>query len=244
MKKQLLVTRNEYTFGQGVFVGTVHSAKGLEFDHVVILGGGWKKSIGKFQKHLIVNERRLYYVAMTRAKQTLLIVNRRDELLPFAAELKQATIGEYESINAPSNQQMVTYAYLGVKDIVLSYPGWQTQKSPIHQALRQARTLDPVKLKPSSQKPDKIGVYNGRNRLIARLSKSACQKYNQYDWGNSIIEARIFALIRRTKNDRPRSEAFQDSQDFKPTKVDSWEIPLIQIRYIQTKESAPNNAQG
>ena len=53
---------------RGLLLLTAHRAKGLEFDHVVVLDGGWDK--------IDVSEdrdapRRLYYVAMTRARQTL-----------------------------------------------------------------------------------------------------------------------------------------------------------------------------
>ena len=56
---------------RGLLLLTAHRAKGLEFDHIAVLDGGWSK----------VNRgedpdapRRLYYVAMTRARQTLALV--------------------------------------------------------------------------------------------------------------------------------------------------------------------------
>ena len=53
---------------RGLLLVTAHRAKGLEFDHVAVLDGGWDR--------VDENEdpdapRRLYYVAMTRARQTL-----------------------------------------------------------------------------------------------------------------------------------------------------------------------------
>ena len=50
---------------------TAHRAKGLEFDHVAVLDGGWDK-INKGEDSDA--PRRLYYVAMTRARQTLALV--------------------------------------------------------------------------------------------------------------------------------------------------------------------------
>ncbi len=48
---------------------TAHKAKGLEFEHVLILdGGGWQQSSDE--------ERRLFYVAMTRARKTLTLCAR------------------------------------------------------------------------------------------------------------------------------------------------------------------------
>ena len=51
---------------------TAHRAKGLEFDHLVVLDGAWNK-IGKGEDKDA--SRRLYYVAMTRARQTLSLLS-------------------------------------------------------------------------------------------------------------------------------------------------------------------------
>ena len=53
---------------RGLLLLTAHRAKGLEFDHVVVLDGGWNR-IGQAED--ADAPRRLYYVAMTRARQTL-----------------------------------------------------------------------------------------------------------------------------------------------------------------------------
>ena len=52
---------------------TAHRAKGLEFDHVVVLDGGWDK-VDVHKGEDPDAPRRLYYVAMTRARQTLALV--------------------------------------------------------------------------------------------------------------------------------------------------------------------------
>ncbi len=52
---------------RGLLLLTAHRAKGLEFDHVVVLDGGWNQTNTD-------EERRLYYVAMTRARQTLALM--------------------------------------------------------------------------------------------------------------------------------------------------------------------------
>jgi hypothetical protein len=59
--------RREKVLGQGIFLGTIHSAKGMEFSHVFILDGDWSipNSENRWEE-----ERRVLYVAMTRAKET------------------------------------------------------------------------------------------------------------------------------------------------------------------------------
>ena len=53
---------------RGLLLLTAHRAKGLEFDHVIVLDGGWKQPARNSDAD---EERRLYYVVMTRAKKTL-----------------------------------------------------------------------------------------------------------------------------------------------------------------------------
>ena len=56
---------------RGLLLLTAHRAKGLEFDHVVVLDGSWDR-IGRGEDADAA--RRLYYVAMTRARQTLALM--------------------------------------------------------------------------------------------------------------------------------------------------------------------------
>ena len=56
---------------QGLMLLTAHRAKGLEFDNVVVLDGGWQARDDNSDGD---EERRLYYVAMTRARETLALM--------------------------------------------------------------------------------------------------------------------------------------------------------------------------
>lgn len=62
--------RSECTAGPSLLL-TAHRSKGLEFDHVVILNGGWK-ALSKGEDGEA--PRRLFYVAMTRARRSLSVV--------------------------------------------------------------------------------------------------------------------------------------------------------------------------
>ncbi len=79
----------------GLFVGTLHGAKGMEFRHVVILDGGWNRSKGDASQE---EERRLFYVGMTRARETPCLVRRADVRNPHlplldGLDLDRATAG-------------------------------------------------------------------------------------------------------------------------------------------------------
>ena len=56
---------------RGLLLLTAHRAKGLEFDHVVVLDGGWR---GANRGEDADAPRRLFYVAMTRARKTLALM--------------------------------------------------------------------------------------------------------------------------------------------------------------------------
>ena len=63
---------------------TVHSAKGLEFDNVFIVGleeGIFPHSMSLYSPSEIEEERRLCYVAITRAKKNLTLINAKKRLL-------------------------------------------------------------------------------------------------------------------------------------------------------------------
>ena len=59
----LLEARREQRVGKGVFTGTAHSVKGLEFRVVLVLDGHWQLQ----RQDQREEERRLFYVTMTRA---------------------------------------------------------------------------------------------------------------------------------------------------------------------------------
>ena len=79
-----------------VVLSTIHSSKGLEYDRVILMDvadGIFPRDTGRRAASLGADdpeeERRLFYVAMTRAREELYVVRFRDAKLPssFAREL-------------------------------------------------------------------------------------------------------------------------------------------------------------
>lgn len=124
----------------GIFLGTVHAAKGLEFEHVVVLDGAWESS----QQELEEN-RRLYYVAMTRAKGTL-------TLCEFGAgNVFSSSLGEKTKsqnfAGKPIPELGVEYVNLSLRDVDLSYAGRSSKNARIHEAMRALKPRDPLEFR-------------------------------------------------------------------------------------------------
>ncbi|MCR4998766.1 MAG: ATP-dependent helicase [Lachnospiraceae bacterium] len=89
-----------------VHLHTFHGAKGLEFEHVVLLDAneGITPSKHAVSQELVEEERRMFYVALTRAKKELLVCTveqRANELLYPSRFLKES--GIYSSSDASSS---------------------------------------------------------------------------------------------------------------------------------------------
>jgi len=73
---------------EGVAILTAHAAKGLEFDHVII--PGVTEGIWPNKRSDPMEEMRLFYVAVTRARKSVLITVPEIVAVPFGAPEKRA----------------------------------------------------------------------------------------------------------------------------------------------------------
>ena len=105
---------------RGLLLLTAHRAKGLEFDHVVVLDGGWDRVGGGEDSDA---PRRLYYVAMTRARQTLALMRLpgrhrfQDASLNTSAALLQR---EPVALPRPAPELVQRYQRLSLRDVFLA----------------------------------------------------------------------------------------------------------------------------
>jgi ATP-dependent DNA helicase RecQ len=205
--------RRDNRLGQGVFLSTIHSVKGMEFSHVFILDGAWTVPATEEQ-------RRLFYVAMTRAKETLSLLQRQDQRNPYL----QVLVGDFvvhrdsEDYSTPDTPvARVKYTVLGLKDFDLSYAGSFTKNNSIHRTLASLKVGEIVTL---NQHDDKIEIqHNGLT--IALLSKTAQQQWQpMLDKVQSVC---IIAMITRYRTDN--EEQYQTR-----CKVDQWEVPMLEVR--------------
>jgi len=218
--------RRDQRFGRGLLLSTVHGAKGLEYDHVVILGGGWRPS-----KH---NEeaRRLFYVGMTRARQTLTLIKCADSLHQFVEDLRneetailRRAVRPTEPLSAELLQRR--YKVLGYKDIFLDYAGHRPETDPMHTALARLQHGDRLAMRPYD---GKVGLFAPGNVRVALLSQSATTQWR--DLLPQIESVRLLALCTR------RREDVDDPQLRDRLRTDQWEIPIVEVAW-RTQSDAP-----
>jgi len=159
-------TRDARQKQRGLLLLTAHRAKGLEFDDVIILDGGWDRTSKGEDRDA---PRRLFYVAMTRAKRSLAIVSMQDRhpiLLDTAATLLQRSVFADEAAQADCG---LRYQVAEPHIVDLSWAGRQTASNPAHQALARIQTGDPINLM-------EIGgrwlIRNGEGVVIGRMAQS------------------------------------------------------------------------
>ena len=120
---------------RGLLLTTAHRAKGLEFDHVVVLDGGWGR-VGRDED--ADAPRRLYYVAMTRARQTLTLARLsgphpvQDALLDTPSVLQRRA---HVHLPPAAPELARHYRRLSLRDVFLSFAGYRRANDPVHRAL-------------------------------------------------------------------------------------------------------------
>ena len=129
---------------RGLLLLTAHRAKGLEFDHVVVLDGGWDRVGGGEDSDA---PRRLYYVAMTRARQTLALMR-----LPGRHRFQDASLNtssallqrEPVALPRPAPELVRRYQRLSLRDVFLGFGGYRGQEHPVHAAIAALSPGDPL----------------------------------------------------------------------------------------------------
>jgi ATP-dependent DNA helicase RecQ len=200
--------------GNGVFLSTVHSVKGLEFDHVFILGD-WPVKEGAEAEE----ERRLYYVGMSRARQTLQLFTLQNSRNPHVALLAGDFLVNRQLRPAEKHQPLDRrYSFLGLEDMYLDFAGTKKEHHPVRQALRGLGAGDSVT---AELRGGHIELVDGNGLSVARLSKAARDIWQGRL--SSITAVRIVAMVRRYRED------IADREYGERCHGDSWEVPVIEV---------------
>ncbi|MCX6891934.1 MAG: ATP-binding domain-containing protein [Verrucomicrobia bacterium] len=198
-------------------LGTVHAAKGVEFDHVLVIGP-WQIPASRVKQE---EERRTFYVGITRARQTLTVIDRQDvhPSLPSTLADKCVIRSPFAAVNGGPDQACLDYKVLSLEDIHLGYPGQFPPDHPIHKVLTSLKTGDKLTMRPCER--NSLGLFNQSGNCVSRLSRQAGEH-----WATrlaSVREIRILAMLCRRAaqdNDEARRQRYQASE---------WQIPVIEV---------------
>ena len=221
---------------RGLLLVTAHRSKGLQFDHVVVLDGGWTNRNGEEDRDA---PRRLFYVAMTRARQTLALMRMSRGRHPFLGSLDQlsgtiwrkAPIIEANSVrdsrgsyySRDSLELLTQYQRLDLDKVDLGYAGGFRASNPVHGAIGALSPGDPLELR--AGRNSKWELLDSSGRRIGRLSG----KYN-HPAGMRCHNASVHAVVKWRKE--YSDPAYEDR-----VKCDAdWEVVIPELVFLPEKE--------
>ena len=208
---------------QGLYLGTIHSAKGLEFKHVFLLDD----NDGKKQKNT-AGERRLYYVGMTRSIETLTLIQ-SDPKHPFIAALPEENIDQVAQHFRENPALNTQYRTLTPKETDLGFAaadGNAKEKNPVIKAQlkniqTKLQTIDQLDVGMPLQVRDNHGIleflHNGI--VVARTSKNAKETMPQGDF-----QAIVAELVVRYKTEESEQYLYRY-----PDKIEKWTVVVPQL---------------
>ncbi|MHB8908645.1 MAG: RecQ family ATP-dependent DNA helicase [Syntrophales bacterium] len=176
----------------GLMLLTAHRAKGLEFDHVAVLDGPWGK-VGQNEDKDAA--RRLYYVAMTRARKTLTLARFDSGHALLDSLPRDASILHREPTHlpVPAPELMRHYQRLTPRDVDLGFAGRYKSGHIVHQAITSLTANDPLHLR---QQKGCWELLDDKERTVGRLSQAFTHPEDM-----TCIEAHVESIINRRRED-------------------------------------------
>lgn len=182
---------------------TAHRAKGHEFRHVIVMDcGDW--GAGE-------DERRLLYVAMTRARETLTVFRWQRNLEGLLTDLHEVdAVVELRPETVPPFRPELQARYLALSpaDVGIGFAGRYPQSHRVHADLAALGTGDPLRIVDGM-------LETGDGRVVGKLSKSASLRNGEY-------AANVTGVMVRTREQT--SPQYLDS-----VRVDRWEVVLAEV---------------
>ena len=197
----------------GVLLLTAHRAKGLEFDHVVILDGSWGR-IGRNED--MDAPRRLLYVAMTRARKTLALarLNRMNTLLDALPEAPNMLRRSPSVLPVPTPELARHYQRLTLKEVDLGFSGRRDAADGVHRAISALSAGDMIELRRSEHHWELIDAYG---RTVGRLARAFAPPPAM-----RCLSCRVDAIIVRRRDEA--EPEFRDS-----LRCERWEVVLPEL---------------
>ena len=190
---------------RGLLLVTAHRAKGLEFDHVIVLDGGWTKGNAHEDGDA---PRRLLYVAMTRARQTLALTRMMNEANPLVDELGNLPailpgetpaalfpgVGEIPGDYVVGNDPQLTARYqrLDLEMVDLGFAGRQAPRNPVHRMIGNLQPGHSLELRATGN--SRWDLLNESGRRVGRLSAKF-----KHPAEERCCRASVFAVVQWSK---------------------------------------------
>ncbi len=210
--------RSQQRLGDGIFLSTIHSVKGMEFRHLWLLDGDWNSANE--------SERRLCYVALSRACETLYILCRNDGDNPFIGQLQgDFLITRHAPVDNsyPAALKGLRREFLGSAAFDLGYAGSHPPHHPIHAALRTVESG--TRLSPGR---------NGNRLLLLHQQIPIARLANHREPGQpgaelcnhwqGVESVEVIAMLQRTKDDE--KDGYRQR-----CQAERWELPIVEITY-------------
>ena len=210
----------------GLLLLSAHRAKGLEFDHVTVLDGGWNRR-GRNEDPDAA--RRLYYVAMTRARQMLSLV-RFEPVSPVGHDsagsaklidggfLNSRSVAIQRHVIGDSNRTGLgrLYSLPELSDINLGFAG--RLKGNRHTSIIAITGLavgDSLKFQQSG---DRWEYLDGSGRRVGIMARNFTMPKDY-----RIASASVYAVVAWKQG--------SESQDYPGVRRDRWEVVIPEIVY-------------
>ena len=197
-------------------LSTVHSAKGREFRHVVILDSGdWQDALD--------DERRLYYVGMTRARELLLMCESMRATNPFSPQLSDPGITRVPLPRDIERPEALAWRYvsLGLADVDLGFAGRRPAGDAIHRALERLDHDSALRAVQTDQRIELCAAESGQP--VGAIARNCRLPAGQ------VIAIKVDTLVRRLKK--------QSNPDFAHLlKVEAWWVPLATVTIVPNSE--------
>ena len=200
---------------RGLLLLTGHRAKGLEFDHVAVLDGGWDRVNPDEDPDA---PRRLYYVAMTRARMTLILAKRDGSRRLCSELLEHPSVVVRELPDFPPGPPELEYRHIrvGLKDVDLGFAGRRSAMHSIHRTISALSSGDPLKTRISSN--GRWELLNLADMVIGRLAKSFMPPP-----GTRCRTAAVRAVVRRSREETP--------PEYRDPLCDAWEVVVPELTF-------------
>ena len=174
---------------RGLLLLTAHRSKGLEFDDVVILNGGWDRQSRNEDADA---PRRLFYVAMTRARRSLAIMTSGQH--PFVPPDADWVLRRSAPvISGFTSLPTALYQMPDLKTVDLSWAGRLGSSHASLNAIASARVGDVLQI---HRDGDVWMIQDVQGRPLGRMAKS----WSPPD-GRSFVRGEVGAIVRWRKSD-------------------------------------------